>query len=100
MNLFMVIAAYVAMTKHLGLPLRFPGSRQTYDDVFYQVTDAELLARATRWAGSAPSARNEAFNITNGDVIRWSHVWAALAEHYGLQLEEPQPMVLASGFHW
>lgn len=95
MNLLMVIAAYVALTKRLGQPLRFPGSRETYDQVFYQVTDAELLARATQWAGSAESARNEAYNITNGDVLRWSHVWAALAAHYGLRLEEPQTIVLA-----
>ncbi len=28
-------------------------------------------------------------------MIRWRHVFEALAEHYGLKLEEPQPFTLA-----
>ncbi|MHA2787640.1 SDR family oxidoreductase [Corynebacterium sp. S7] len=95
MNLLMALAAYVSITSELGIPLRFPGSRTTYDQVFYQVTDAELLAQATEWAGQTPEAYGEAFNLTNGDVIRWSHVFAAVAEHYGLELDEPQTMTLS-----
>ena len=95
MNLLMVLATYVAITKELGLPLRFPGARQAYDDVFYQVTDAELLTRATKWAGEAPAATNATFNITNGDVIRWSHIFQALARHCDLPLEEPKSIRLA-----
>ncbi|MFE4540903.1 SDR family oxidoreductase [Streptomyces scopuliridis] len=94
MNLLMAIATYVAITKELGLPLRFPGALQAYDGIFYQMTDAELLARATDWAATASGAANETFNITNGDVIRWSHLWRALAEHYGLPLEEPKSIRL------
>jgi nucleoside-diphosphate-sugar epimerase len=96
MNLLMAIGTYVAMTRELGLPLRFPGARTTYDGVFYQMTDAELLARATDWAATAPTAAGEAFNITNGDVVRWSHLFRRLAEHYGLELGEPQTLPLAT----
>lgn len=95
MNLLMVLATYVAITKELGLPLRFPGAREAYDDVLYQMTDAELLTRATKWAGGAPTAANATFNITNGDVIRWSHLWRALAEHFDIPLEEPKSIMLA-----
>ncbi|MFJ4963788.1 NAD dependent epimerase/dehydratase family protein [Streptomyces sp. ADI96-02] len=94
MNLLMVIAAYVAISKELGLPLRFPGARAAYDDIFYQMTDARLLASATHWAGSAPGAADEVFNITNGDVVRWSHLWRAVAAHYGMTLEEPKTIRL------
>ncbi|MBU8826606.1 SDR family oxidoreductase [Mycolicibacterium goodii] len=94
MNLLMALAAYVAITKELGIPLRFPGTRVGYDQVFYQMSDAELLARATEWAADSPSAHGEAFNLTNGDVIRWRHVFEAIAEHYGLAVAEPQPMRL------
>ncbi|WIB64578.1 SDR family oxidoreductase [Curtobacterium sp. MCBD17_040] len=96
MNLLMAIGTYVAMTRELGLPLRFPGQRETYDRILYQMTDAELLARATDWAGSAPTAAGEAFNITNGDVVRWSHLWKRLADHFGLELGEPQTLPLAT----
>ncbi|WP_018296599.1 SDR family oxidoreductase [Corynebacterium lubricantis] len=95
MNLLMALAAYVSITSELGVPLRFPGSRTTYDQVFYQVTDAELLAEATEWAGTTKVAYDEAFNLTNGDVFRWSHLFAAIADHYGMKLEEPQEMKLA-----
>lgn len=75
MNLLMAIAAYVAITRHLGLPLRFPGPRRSYQDVIYQSTDAQLLARAAIWAGQTPAAWGQAFNITNGDVYRWEQMW-------------------------
>jgi nucleoside-diphosphate-sugar epimerase len=95
MNLLMVIAAYIAITRELGLPLRFPGPQSVYDSVLYQMTDAQLLAQATMWAGDTPSARGEIFNVTNGDTVRWRHVWTAIARHYSLDLAEPMPMSLA-----
>lgn len=95
MNLLMAIAAYVAVTRKLGLPLRFPGPRRTYEDVLYQSTDAQLLARATVWAGQTSSAWGEAFNITNGDIYRWSQMWEAIADHAGLELGGPQEIPLS-----
>lgn len=94
MNLLMVLAAYVTITKELGIPLRFPGPRAAYDGVLYQMSDAELLARATAWAPTEPNAHGEAFNLTNGDVIRWRHLFEAIADRFGLDVEEPQPMSL------
>ena len=95
MNLLMAIAAYVAVTRELGLPLRFPGPRRTYQDVIYQSTDAQLLARATIWAGRVAAAAGDAFNITNGGLYRWSRMWRAIADHYGMELGEPQEIPLA-----
>lgn len=50
MNLAMVIAVYAAISKELGLPLRFPGKPGAYDRLL-EMTDAGLLARATVWGG-------------------------------------------------
>src|SRR5215211_2557431 len=63
MNITTVIAVYAAISKELALPLRFAGKRGAYEAV-YQVTDSEHLARAMLWAGTAPSAANEVFNVT------------------------------------
>ncbi|MGD6978697.1 MULTISPECIES: SDR family oxidoreductase [Citricoccus] len=93
MNLLLVIGVYAAICKELGLPLRFPGTRAAYD-VLYQTTDAELLARATVWAGSAASARDQVFNVTNGDQFRWSQLWPRFAEHFGMDYAAPQQMSL------
>jgi len=94
MNLLMVIAVYAAVCKELGQPMRFPGSFAAYD-ALYQVTDAELLARATVWAGSAPGADGEVYNVTNGDQLRWRQLWPVFARHFGMDLAEPQPVPLA-----
>ena len=93
MNLLMVLAVYASICKALGQPLRFPGSLAAYD-ALYQVTDAELLARATVWAGREPRADGEIYNVTNGDQVRWRHVFPALAEHFGMPLADPQPISL------
>src|SRR5215213_2073867 len=44
MNIITVIAVYAAISKELGLPLRFPGKPGAFNAV-YQVTDSEHLAR-------------------------------------------------------
>lgn len=93
MNILMVIAVYASLCRELGQPLRFPGTVPAYD-ALYQVTDAALLARATVWAGSAPEAAGEVFNITNGDQIRWRHLWPVFARHFGMDYAEPQPVPL------
>ncbi len=49
------------------------------------MTDARLLARHLEWAATTEAARNQAFNVVNGDVFRWSWMWARLADWFGLQ---------------
>lgn len=82
-NLLMVIGVYAAINKALGLPMRFPGTRAAYD-ALYQTTDAELLARATIWAGHESKAAGQAFNVTNGDQFRSSQLWPTFARHFGI----------------
>jgi len=48
------------------------------------MTDARLLARHLTWAATTPAARDQAFNVVNGDVFRWSWMWSRLAEWFGL----------------
>jgi hypothetical protein len=50
-----------------------------------QSHDLDLLARAIAWAGEAASARNEIFNITNGDVFVWENIWPAIAASFPAQ---------------
>jgi nucleoside-diphosphate-sugar epimerase len=80
MNLAMVIAIYAVISKELGLPLRFPGTEKAYRSL-YQITSADILAKATIWAGSSEVARNKIFNITNGDYFRLAAYVAAHCEN-------------------
>jgi nucleoside-diphosphate-sugar epimerase len=93
MNLAMVIAVYASMSKELGIPLRFPGRPGAYTSLI-EMTDAGLLARATVWAATTSSSRNEAYNITNGDLFRWSSMWPRLAEFFDLDVAPPLEMSL------
>lgn len=77
MNLALSIAVYASISKALGLPLRFPGKPDAYHSLM-EMTDAGLLARATLWAATEPAAANQAFNINNGDLFRWSEMWPLL----------------------
>ncbi len=95
MNLLTVIAVYAAISKELGIPLRFPGPEAAYR-ALYQVSSAEILAEATDWAGTSSNASNEIFNITNGDYFRWQHLWPKLARMFEMEWADPIPMSLAT----
>ncbi len=49
------------------------------------MTDARILAHHLEWAATTEAARNEAFNVVNGDVFRWSWMWPRLAHWFGLE---------------
>jgi nucleoside-diphosphate-sugar epimerase len=93
MNLAMVIAVYAAISKELGLPLRFPGKPGAYDKLL-EMTDAGLLARATVWAATDERCANQAFNINNGDLFRWRELWPKIARFFDLEVAPPLPMSL------
>ena len=54
-----------------------------------QAVDVDLLARAIAWSGEAAAARNEAFNVTNGDVFTWENIWPAIADALGMKPGKP-----------
>lgn len=93
MNLAMVIAIYASISKELGLPLRFPGKPGAYNSLL-EMTDANLLARATVWAATDERCANQAFNITNGDLFRWNELWPKIAAFFDLETAPPLPMSL------
>ncbi len=88
LNLLNLIGVYAAVSKELGLPLVYPGSRLSYHTLM-QVTDADLLARAQVWAATSPHAANEAFNVTNGDAFRFEQIWPRFADFFGMKLGQP-----------
>jgi nucleoside-diphosphate-sugar epimerase len=93
MNLVLVIAVYASISKELGLPLRFPGKLGAYDKLL-DITDAGLLAKATIWAATNPESANQAFNITNGDLIRWNDLWPKIASYFKMETAAPLQMPL------
>jgi nucleoside-diphosphate-sugar epimerase len=94
MNLAMVIAVYATISKHLRVPLRFPGAPGAYRSLI-ETTDAGLLARAMVWAATEPAAADQAFNVNNGDLFRWEEMWPRMAEYFEVPVAPGLPVSLA-----
>ncbi|SFO13978.1 Nucleoside-diphosphate-sugar epimerase [Candidatus Pantoea varia] len=88
MNLALSLAIYASICHAARLPFRFPGSPETWHSMV-DFTDATLLADATIWAARSPDAHNQAFNINNGDLWRWSELWPLIAAWFELEIAPP-----------
>ncbi len=84
MNMAVTLAVYASICKHTGRPFVFPGSPEQYGAVA-DVTDARLLAQQLHWAATTEGAQNMPFNTVNGDVFRWTRMWAQIAGYFGLE---------------
>src|SRR5579875_3721509 len=84
MNMGVTLAVYATICRETGRPFVFPGSAAQWNGLT-DMTDARLLARHLLWAATTEAARNQAFNVVNGDVFRWSWMWGRLAKWFGLE---------------
>jgi nucleoside-diphosphate-sugar epimerase len=84
MNMATTLAVYASICKATGRPFRFPGSAAQWQSLT-DMTDARQLARHLLWASTTPAAADEAFNVVNGDVFRWSWMWSRIAAWFGIE---------------
>jgi len=94
MDLIPPLGVYAAILREAGRPLDYPGGAARVS----QAVDVDLLARAIGWAGEADAARNEAFNVTNGDVFTWENVWPAIADALGMKPGGAVPLSLVQEY--
>jgi nucleoside-diphosphate-sugar epimerase len=92
MNMIPVIGVYAAICREEGLPFGFPGGAQWV----WQTSDARIVAGALLWSSTAPAARNETFNVTNGEVCEWHDLWPSIADAVGLEAAEDTPRQLSA----
>lgn len=90
MNLLPALGVYGALLKHRGEPLAYPGGAAPV----MEAVDADLLARVIAWAGRTEAARDQVFNVTNGDVFSWTGMWPAIADALGMEPGAPEPLRL------
>lgn len=97
MNMGVTLAVYATICRETGRPFAFPGSPTQWASLT-DMTDARLLARHLEWAATTEVARNEAFNVVNGDVFRWQWMWPQLASWFGISAAayggQPEPLEL------
>jgi nucleoside-diphosphate-sugar epimerase len=92
MNMIPVIGAYGAICREEGLPFGFPGGARGV----FQTSDARIVAGALLWTSIAPAARNEHFNVTNGEVCEWRELWPSISDTLGLERAEDTPRQLST----
>ena len=86
MNMGTTLAVYASLCRETGRPFRFPGSAVQWNGLT-DMTDAGLLSRHILWATTTEGTANEAFNVVDGDVFRWSWMWERIAGWFGLKAE-------------
>jgi nucleoside-diphosphate-sugar epimerase len=86
MNMGSTLAAYASICKELGRPFKFPGSAAQWNGLS-DMTDARVLGKQLVWASTTDVAKNEAYNIVNGDIFRWSWLWPRIAIWFGITSE-------------
>ena len=92
MDLIPPLGVYAAMLReqeHSTIPAAPRGCRRR---------SMSICSRAIGWAGEADAARNEAFNVTNGDVFTWENVWPAIAEALDMKPGGAVPLSLAATY--
>ena len=95
MNLALSVAVYASLVRAAGLRLDFPGTAAAFG-AMTQVVDTEQLAEAAAWSAVTPQAAGQVFNVANGDPTRWSHLWPAFADFFGVPAGGPRPIPLSS----
>jgi len=84
MNMGTTLAAYASICKETGRKFIWPGSEAQWNGIS-DVTDARVLAKHLIWAATTDAAKNQAFNVVNGEVFRWSRLWFRLADYFGIE---------------
>ena len=82
----------LAIRREEGMPFSFPGGALQ----LAEIVDAELIAEALGWATTATTAKQNTFNISNGDVCAWRELWPTLAREFDIKLGPDEAMPLAT----
>jgi nucleoside-diphosphate-sugar epimerase len=87
------IAVYASILRERGEPLHYPGNPGWWE--VRDAIDSQMIAAALEWAATSGNARNEVYNIANGDVFVWQEIWPVIAEAFGMEPGEERPLRLA-----
>jgi nucleoside-diphosphate-sugar epimerase len=92
MNALPALGVYAALLRAAGHPRHWPGGIAPISEA----VDADLVAKMLAWAAVEPSAANETFNVTNGDIYSLRNVWPVLADAFGMEVGDDVPLSLAA----
>jgi nucleoside-diphosphate-sugar epimerase len=91
LNVLLALAVFASIRKALGQDLPIVGLGPY---AICEMTDVELLAEAVAWSADRPTAQNETFNVTNGDVFCWPDLLPVIADEIGVPIGAPAEISL------
>ena len=91
LNVLPAMGVYAAIRREKGEPFGFPGG----PSFVWEAADSDLVGQVMAWAAQTPEAKNQVFNVTNGDVFAWRNVWPAMAETLGVAVGDDEPRSVA-----
>lgn len=91
LSLIAAVGVYGAILKARGLPLAWPGGAGGT----MEATDTDLMADCFDWAAHSEAARNQTFNVTNGELFSLKEQWPTIARALGMEVGPDTPLSLA-----
>ncbi|KAL3530880.1 hypothetical protein ACH5RR_010202 [Cinchona calisaya] len=100
-NLIGSLCVYGMICKKLKLPFVFGGTRECWEEMCIDASDARLVAEQHIWAATTEtiqSPHGQAFNAINGSGFTWKETWPAIGMKFGLVGFESDNMMFCQDF--
>ncbi|KAK4948705.1 hypothetical protein LTR10_012709 [Elasticomyces elasticus] len=88
MNAAFPLAVYAAVSKHLGVPMEFPGDIASWQ-MYQSMSSSMMNAYMEEWAVLSPAARDQKFNACDNSAFTWEACWPRIADWYGIKYTGP-----------
>ncbi|KAL0458321.1 UNVERIFIED_CONTAM: 3-oxo-Delta(4,5)-steroid 5-beta-reductase [Sesamum latifolium] len=85
------ICVYGTICKYLNLPFLFGGTKECWEEMCIDASDARLVAEQHIWAATSddPAMQRpesgQAFNAVNGEPYSWKEIWPAVGAKLGAE---------------
>jgi len=75
-----------SISRRRAADFKFPGSTAQWNGLS-DMTERAILGKQLIWASTHDFAKNNAYNIVNGDLFRWNWMWPRIAKWFGVESE-------------
>lgn len=92
------ICVYGTICKYLNLPFVFGGTKECWEEMYVDASDARLVAEQQIWAATNhdQAIQGQAFNAINGECYTWKEIWPAIGAKLGVN--EPENCTFSGDF--
>lgn len=87
-NVMGCLCVYASICKYMNLPFVFGGTKECWDEMHIDGSDAGLVAEQHIWAAtneSVKSSSGQAFNAINGPSFTWKDIWPKIGAKFNLE---------------